>query len=83
MEESQMNVKCSGCKKDSGEPIAKSFDGAVTHHHHYWIRYDHYGIQTGMYCDECYESNDSSLYPYRKDDYYDPAYAGEMLEEDY
>ena len=76
------NVKCSGCKKDSGEFISKFFDGAVTHHYHPWIRYDHYGIQTGMYCDECYESNDSSLYPYRKDDYYDPAYAGEMLEEE-
>tara|TARA_R100001530_G_scaffold93907_3_gene65171 strand:+ start:636 stop:782 length:147 start_codon:yes stop_codon:yes gene_type:complete len=46
------------------------------------MRYDHYGIQTGMYCDKCYNSNDSSLYPYRKDDYYDPAYAGEMLEEE-
>ena len=77
------NVRCSGCKKDSGESISKFFDGAVTHHHHHWIRYDYYGIQTGMYCDECYKSNDSSLYPYRKDDYYDPAYAGEMLEEDY
>jgi len=41
-------------------------------------RYDAYNIPTGNYCDECYANN----YPYRKDVYFDPAYAGEALEPD-
>ena len=44
-------------------------------------RYDAYGIPTGAWCDACY--NDDSIYPYHKDEYFDPAYAGERLEEDY
>jgi len=40
---------------------------------------DHYGISTGYWCDDCYEHH----YPYRKDAYYDPEYAGERMEEDY
>jgi hypothetical protein len=43
------------------------------------MRYDNYGIPTGYYCDDCYENN----YPYRKDAYFDPDYAGERLEDDY
>jgi len=42
-------------------------------------REDAYGLFTGHYCDDCYENN----YPYRKDAYYDPAYAGEHLDYDY
>lgn len=42
---------------------------------------DAYGITTGIWCDKCY--NDDSIYPYHKDEYFDPAYAGERLEEDY
>ena len=37
--------------------------------HHYWARHDAYGIYTGIYCDKCYNSGDSSKYPYRKDSY--------------
>ena len=47
---------------------------------HWWARRDNYGIFTGIYCDDCYESGESSRYPYRKDDYHDPMYAGERLE---
>jgi len=43
------------------------------------MRSDHYNIPTGYYCDECY--NDSSKYIYRKDDYFDPLYAGERMDE--
>ena len=35
---------------------------------------------TEEYCDECYNSGDSDKYPYRKDSYHDPMYAGERLE---
>ena len=43
------------------------------------MRYDAYGIPTGYYCAECYENN----YPYRKDNYYDPSFAGERMDDDY
>jgi len=42
-------------------------------------RHDNYGLFTGHYCDDCYENN----YPYRKDNYYDPGYAGERMDDDY
>ena len=66
---------CSGCEAtdDYCKPLTD----------HWWARADSYGIYTGIYCDDCYNSNDSSRYPYRKDDYHDPAYAGERLDEDY
>lgn len=44
-----------------------------------WARVDAYGLFTGIYCQACYNSN---KYPYRKDAYYDPSYAGERMEED-
>ena len=47
--------------------------------HHAWNREDAYGIPTGLWCDKCYNGD---AYPFRKDDYFDPAYAGESLEED-
>lgn len=40
-----------------------------------WARKDSYGYFTGLYCHNCYEKN----YPYRKDAYFDPSYAGETL----
>jgi hypothetical protein len=43
-------------------------------------RNDHYGNSTGAWCDSCYNSG---KYPYRKDDYFDPLYAGERMEDDY
>ena len=48
--------------------------------HHMWARADAYGIYTGLYCDKCYD--DPHKYTYRKDRYYDPAYAGERMEPD-
>ena len=70
-----MDAICQGCEKqcevgfNSGELI-----------YHHWARNDAYGIYTGLYCDDCYESD---KYPCRKDYYYDPAYAGERMDEDY
>ena len=65
---------CRGCKaeEEMHRPIGQ----------HWWARYDAYGIFTGIYCDECYESNDSDKYPYRKDEYHDPMYAGERMNSD-
>ena len=40
--------------------------------------HDAHGITTGHWCDKCYD--DPSKYTYRKDAYYDPAYAGERME---
>jgi len=42
-------------------------------------RFDAYGIYTTKCCEECYESD---RYKWRKDDYYDPEYAGEQLDEE-
>ena len=68
------NPICQGCKKESEDPYVRT--GGL---HHFWQRNDAYGIYTGLYCDGCYGSNDSSKYPYKKDRYFDEAYAGESL----
>jgi len=77
---------CSGCKKpdkeypmnfddyEYGEPVYNTPKASE----HMWARCDAYGIYTGLYCDKCYKDN----YPYRRDRYYDPAYAGERMEPD-
>jgi len=44
------------------------------------LQYDSYGYATGHYCYKCYEEG---YYPYRKDAYFDPSYAGERLEDNY
>ena len=46
---------CRGCKAEENmhRPIGQ----------HYWARYDVYGIFTGIYCDDCYNSDDSDKYP--------------------
>ena len=49
--------------------------------YHEWARNDAYGLFTGLYCEKCYD--DPTKYTYRKDKYYDPAYAGERMDEDY
>ena len=46
-----------------------------------WERFDHHGIYTTRCCDTCYD--DPTKYTWRKDDYFDPAYAGESLDENY
>tara|TARA_R100000458_G_C8044788_1_gene94557 strand:+ start:98 stop:367 length:270 start_codon:yes stop_codon:yes gene_type:complete len=46
---------------------------------HMWARFDAYGIYTELCCDECYENGN---YSYKKNRYFDPAYAGERLEPD-
>ena len=66
-------VTCCGCGKQDLE-----YDDRPSYHE--WGREDAYGIYTGIYCDRCYNS---SRYPYRRDEYFDPAYAGERLDEDY
>ena len=66
-------VSCRGCKKQDPD-----YDGRPSYHP--WSRVDAYGIYTGIYCDCCYNS---SRYPYRKDEYFDPDFAGERLDEDY
>ena len=52
---------CRGCNEetDMHRPIGE----------HWWARRDVYGIFTGIYCDECYNSDDADKYPYRKDSY--------------
>ena len=64
---------CSGCEKPDKENVRVS---PIQYHN--WARTDAYGIYTGLYCDKCYD--DPNKYTYRKDEYYDPAYAGERLE---
>ena len=69
----EIKAMCNGCREKSEmtSPIQ----------YHMWARSDAYGIYTGLYCDKCYK--DSNIYTYRKDEYFDPAYAGERMEEDY
>jgi len=68
------NPICQGCDWTSLDSYVRN--GGLQH---LWQRYDAYGMYTGLYCDECYESNDSSKYPYKKDRYFDESYAGESL----
>ena len=72
MMDKQEMTHCRGCEAEI--EMMRPID------QHWWARRDNYGIFTGIYCDDCYASGESSRYPYRKDDYYDPMYAGEMLE---
>lgn len=44
------------------------------------LQYDFYGIETGYWCNDCYESD---KYPYRRDAYYDYLNAGEYLDDNY
>jgi hypothetical protein len=66
-----MIVVCSSCEDQIESDIRPTLS--------IWARKDAYGIYTGLYCDTCYNSN---KYPYRKDEYYDPSFAGESLEEE-
>ena len=68
------DVICSGCKKKNKYDL-----DSFPIKYHMWARNDAYGIYTGIYCDDCY---DSDSYPYRKDNYHDPAYCGERMEPD-
>lgn len=45
--------------------------------HSEFARFDAYGIFTGIYCDECY--TDPAKYPFKKDEYFDESFAGEVL----
>ena len=60
----------------NGRGCEETSEGITPIKYHQWARTDHYGIYTGLYCDKCFKDN----YPYRRDDYFDPAYAGERLE---
>tara|TARA_Y100000593_G_C4236840_1_gene300015 strand:- start:563 stop:817 length:255 start_codon:yes stop_codon:yes gene_type:complete len=72
-DDEETKAMCNGCqeKSEMTRPIQ----------YHMWARSDAYGIYTGLYCDTCYK--DSNIYTYRKDEYFDPAYAGERMDEDY
>lgn len=70
-----MNISCNGCGK-----VDESFNG-ICWKYHEWVRHDAYGIYTGVYCNECY---DSDQYPYKKNCYESELIAGKYLElEDY
>ena len=66
------NAQCGGCEKICAEKYQWSMDGK----RHIWSRSDHFGIYTGIYCTECYNSNDSTRYPYKKDRYETIEYDG-------
>jgi len=70
----EINAICQGCQKQAEHGFNH---GELIYHH--WARNDAYGLYTGLYCDACYTSD---KYPYRKDEYFDPAYAGERMEPD-
>tara|TARA_Y100001951_G_C11291639_1_gene272596 strand:- start:1000 stop:1260 length:261 start_codon:yes stop_codon:yes gene_type:complete len=61
-DDNQPATTCKGCHKKSDGFVHPITD-------HYWARNDCNGFFTGIYCDKCYNSNDSDLYPYRKDNY--------------
>ena len=75
-----MMTLCRGCNKDGGMMLEWEWenDWWEINKYHAWQRGDAYGIPTGLWCDKCYNGD---TYPYRTDNYYDPAYAGENLEE--
>jgi len=74
MEEEIIEVTCNGC---SNHENVNSWSEIKYHN---WHRSDAYGLSTGIWCDECYES---SKYPYRKDRYYDLSYCGERMDDGY
>lgn len=61
------------CEGENCKKTTYNTDGDIQ------MRKDAYGIQTGWYCEDCFENN----YPYRKDYYYDYFEAGEYLDDDY
>jgi len=63
----EITYNCRGCKEETDNKYELE-------------RCDAYGIYTGLYCDKCYD--DPQKYTYKKDRYFDPAYAGERLEEE-
>jgi hypothetical protein len=63
-------IQCRGCYESREDNPNKVVE----------IRYDAYGISTGHWCEECYDSN---KYPYRRDKYYDYLNAGEYMDDDY
>ena len=73
MYDEEIKANCRGCEKESDfvRPIQ----------YHMWAWNDVYGIYTGLFCEKCYDNPE--IYTYRKDEYFDEAYAGERLEEDY
>jgi len=65
---------CNGCEDEA--EMTRPIDN------HWWARRDYFGIFTGIYCDDCYNSNDTDKYPYIKDRYATIEYDGygEQLE---
>tara|TARA_Y100001937_G_scaffold19066_1_gene26343 strand:+ start:2830 stop:3105 length:276 start_codon:yes stop_codon:yes gene_type:complete len=84
--------ECRGCNKadktywyndeENPESDGEQYShGYPTSKHHHWARQDAYGIYTGLYCTKCYHNPE--IYTYHKHEYFDEAYAGERMEEDY
>jgi Tfp pilus assembly protein PilX len=74
IDENTITVQCNGkdCEKTHENPTN------IPATHQLWARLDAYGMYTGMFCDECY--GDDEKYGYKRDRYFDEAYAGERLE---
>jgi hypothetical protein len=72
-----MDAICQGCEKKADDGFN---NGELVYH--YWARNDAYGFYTGLYCDDCYNSD---KYPYKKDRYETIEYdgCGEQLESDW
>ena len=66
-DDEEIKANCKGCKKESDSASSK-------------FTFNN-GIYTGLFCEKCYDNPE--IYTYRKDEYFDEAYAGERLEEDY
>ena len=64
-----MKLYCNGCEKET--------EGIRPIEYHFWARRDYFGIYTGIYCDECYNSGDSEKYPYLKERYLTMEFDGE------
>ena len=66
-------VCCQGC-----DAMDEEWEGKPSQHP--WARADYHGIYTGIYCDECY---DSDRYPYKKYNYESELNYGERIDDDY
>ena len=67
-----------GCEECYGRGEVEQVPPSVKYHN--WARFDAYGIYTELCCDKCYKNGN---YSYRTDEYFDPAYCGERMDEDY
>ena len=73
MMDKEYKYYCEGCEKpDRDFPLTPSGENVYESppiDMHRWARRDAYAIFTGIYCDDCYNSDDSDRYPYKKGSY--------------